>query len=894
MWKTRLALAMTALTIAAITTMATAGTAAAAQRVDLRVLLLSGTGDEPSYTAWQAQLRREGVPFDALVARAGHAPITAATLATRLPDGTDVGRYQAIVLATGGLASCGGASCLSTAEWTALATYEQTFHVRRLTAYTYPGVDYGLTTPTVSGALDGQTANLTASGLQAFPYLKGPVTMAAGSFGYQSRPAAGARFDTLLTGPGGSSLLGVFTHPDGREELVQTFDANQFQLQSWLLRHGELNWVTRGVHLGEQRNYLELQVDDVFLPDDTWDVARHVTNYDPAAAIRMTAADVTRAVDWTNATGVRMDMVYNGGGSDAHAAANGGDDPLLDALLASRASFNWVNHTWDHPNLDCSTRPFIAAQIADNTAWAQQHGFAVDPRELVTGEHSGLANLVPGNPGTIDPPSVDDAEPVAGGGTLGAGTFDYAVTGVTAHGETVGSVVTVVVAANGATDLAWDAICHATSYRVYRRVSPAGAWALLGSVPHPANAFGNGGPVAVAFRDTGAAGTAGAPPGANSALVDPYGQNPSFAGALQDAGVTVVGSDASKPYPQTPTSTTGAVWPAGASFVAGGVRAVPRYPTNVYYNVATQAQLLDEYNYLYLPPALGGVCVNTAVTTCESAPVTWATLMQREADRIFGHVMGNDPRPHYFHQSNIAQTDRAGGGVLYPVLDATLASYARFFAANSPIVQLRHAAIADLLARQAAWAGASASQVTGWIQGNVVTLANAGGATVTVPLTGTEVGDPYGGTRSGWTSAAPGVSTHTAAISWPGTAAPPVVTPPVTQPVVPPPNTPPQSRPVVHAPAPPSAPRPPALVSHPDGGPNAAGGPAARSGRRAAARRARRARRRLRCAARKRRVVRTVHGRRRHVAKARRGCRPRARRQGGKPHRPAAQQRRGN
>ena len=50
-----------------------------------------------------------------------------------------------------------------------------------------------------------------------------------------------------------------------------TVASNQFQNHDQLLRHGMLNWVTRGVYLGYQRNYLELQVDDVFLPDDAWD-----------------------------------------------------------------------------------------------------------------------------------------------------------------------------------------------------------------------------------------------------------------------------------------------------------------------------------------------------------------------------------------------------------------------------------------------------------------------------------------------------------------------------------------------------------------------------------------------------------------------------------------------
>ena len=69
---------------------------------------------------------------------------------------------------------------------------------------------------------------------------------------------------------------------------MQSFDGNGGQLQSELLRHGELNWVTRGVYLGDQRNYLAINIDDVFLSDDSWDTATHTTDYNPADAIRMT------------------------------------------------------------------------------------------------------------------------------------------------------------------------------------------------------------------------------------------------------------------------------------------------------------------------------------------------------------------------------------------------------------------------------------------------------------------------------------------------------------------------------------------------------------------------------------------------------------------------------
>ena len=101
-----------------------------------------------------------------------------------------------------------------------------------------------------------------------------------------------------------------------------------------------LNWVTRGYFLGTQRNYFEIHVDDIFLPDDRWsttenktaievdatrpaprvgpdeyECTRDPTVTDPAG---VPAADPhapgrrDRAIAWQTANGLVMDMVYNG------------------------------------------------------------------------------------------------------------------------------------------------------------------------------------------------------------------------------------------------------------------------------------------------------------------------------------------------------------------------------------------------------------------------------------------------------------------------------------------------------------------------------------------------------------------------------------------------------
>jgi len=96
-------------------------------------------------------------------------------------------------------------------------------------------------------------------------------------------------------------------------------------------------------------------------------------------------------------------------------------------------------------------------------------------------------------------------------------------------------------------------------------------------------------------------------------------------------------------------------------------------------------------------------------------------------------------------------------------------------------VQFTMAQIGTLLSEQAGWAAANASQISGYIEGNVVTVNNNGAATE-IPLTGTNVGTPYAGTQSGWTSAPTGTSTYTALAAWPAVPTTPVVLSPPTGP----------------------------------------------------------------------------------------------------------------
>jgi hypothetical protein len=770
---------------------ATANDSQPGQRIDLKVLLVSADGTEPGFGAWQAALDREGVPYDTFVAYNGQAK--AATLTDdRLADyAAGHAKYQAVILATGDLGrnltnrndTTSYLSAFSDAEWEVLAKFERTFGVRQLSDFTAPSPVHGLNV--VGGAnQDGSAGTLTAAGKAAFPYLKGPIPISDDSatvieaFGYQATPANAANWQTLVAAPtAGAAYLGVYTHPeDGREEMVMTLASNQYQSHNQALRHGMLTWVTRGVFLGYQRAYLGLDVDDIFLPDDKWDAVANVTDYTPESAIRMKPADVDTAVAWQQRTGLRLNMVYNMGGVDEFA-----DPPGNDALLAKfqtvKNQFRWINHTLQHPNLDCTTEQYTRNQLLQNQVQFNALLGPVDaglndPTEAITGEHSGLANVRPGNPGTIDPPSFDDLLPTAG--TLAAGTYDYAITAKSPAGETIASIATTdLLPANSGIQARFNAVCHAIGFNLYRKPSSGAEWRLVGSLnglDPRAPVDDETDPLVREIADAGGAGTAATLPTANGAALAPYTQNQNYIPALTAAGIKTVASDSSKGYPNPPTKdpvseTDPTNFPKGATFAVGPARAVPRYPSNVYYNVANRADQLDEYNWIYTAPPAGGCVAIPNVTTCNAAPVDWAYYLASETRIMLGHLTGNDPRPHYFHQTNIAQSDPNApatatnvGGTLYAVIDTLLARYDQVFdRASAPLLQLTQQQVADTLLQQDTWVATRASGVvSSWLQDGKVHIVNTGATAIDVPITGTPAGTLYGGQRSGWISVAPG------------------------------------------------------------------------------------------------------------------------------------------
>ncbi|MFJ2476973.1 hypothetical protein ACIOWI_29050 [Streptomyces sp. NPDC087659] len=230
--------------------------------------------------------------------------------------------------------------------------------------------------------------------------------------------------------------------------------------------------------------------------------------------------------------------------------------------------------------------------------------------------------------------------------------------------------------------------------------------------------------------------------------------NPHLAPALADNGVTWLASDNSRDPVQRRI---------------GPALTVSRHPMNVFYNVGRAAEQVDEYNWIYTSRAQGGsgICEDSATTTCLDAPLDPATgytdhIVPLEARIAMGHVLANDPRPHFIHQSNLAE-DR----IAYPVLDRVLDQYAALYADNTPLVSPRMQDVGAELRERAAWDRAVKSgQVTAYRIGGTVTVTAPTGTAVraTMPSGTTRVlpdgpaafGEPYAGTVSGSLPPGPG------------------------------------------------------------------------------------------------------------------------------------------
>jgi hypothetical protein len=575
--------------------------AAATCGTDMRLLVISANGAEPSLQAITTTLDYLGTPYTLHVASQAPGALTA----DRLSNGCH-GKYQAVIVATG-LVDNAWSGVLSATELQALRTYEAQFKARQVVWYTFPN-DFGLTFTGTTVSTIGAPAlrvALTAAGKTMFSYINtGAKTPARPlvieqAIAYLAQPEAGSATTPILTDAMGNTVAATTTSPDGREVLAMTFDSNAYSLQTMLFGYGIVNWATRGLFVGERKIYMSPQIDDVFIADDRWVEGTPCTmvgqDRSPDVAgptVRMTGTDLVVAAAWQVAKNMqpttaklRMTMAMNGWG----ATGTYPKDTLTPAARLVSPLFYWVSHTYDHPMLDGIGYAAAKAEFTMNNDVAAKLKLSnYSKTSLVTPNISGLR----------------DAD-------------------------------------------------------VMR--------------------------------------------------------------AAYDAGVRYVVSDTSQVGQNNPSPNIGIY-----NWVQPRILMIPRLPVNLFYNVATPADWMSEYNCMY--------------RGFFGKDLTYAEILDFNSNQLLPYLLRGQNNPLMFHQPNLVAYD-GRHSLLSDLLDTTLAKYNGYF--TLPIVSPTMDALGKSIEARMKLQSA---QVTATLQpGASLTLTS--NADVTVPITGLAISgaETYGG-----------------------------------------------------------------------------------------------------------------------------------------------------
>src|SRR6266704_2598645 len=403
--------------------------------IDMKLLVVTNGRTESDFPAIKQILDYLGTPYDVLDMTANTGGITASMLS----DGNCHGYYQGVIFAYGGyIYTLPGMSILT--------AYEQKFAIRQVNWYMYPNNDFGFNYP-YNGVITSAgtaSASFTSAGASTFWYANTvtPLTI-SNAYTYLGTPLSalpsGASVTPLLTDASGNALVLIYALGDGRQYLTQTFDSSPYLMHDLILAYGLINWVTKGILLGEYHVYAAAQVDDFFINDSEWvpgtpctDPITHDRTAPDSTSLpffRIKSADMASLVDWQNRiqsdpwlANFKLTLAFNGVGTTGNTDWTGlpspgvANDDLTTHVQNYQQYFHWISHTYDHPNSlnglhksdpygDPSTPQMdsIDLEILTNRYVANGTGQNLDPD---TSDSVSIIHLTDFNPANLVTPGV--------------------------------------------------------------------------------------------------------------------------------------------------------------------------------------------------------------------------------------------------------------------------------------------------------------------------------------------------------------------------------------------------------------------------------------------------------------------------------------------------------
>ncbi|WP_200333404.1 Agd3-related carbohydrate deacetylase [Thiocystis violacea] len=178
----------------------------------------------------------------------------------------------------------------------------------------------------------------------------------------------------------------------------------------------------------------------------------------------------------------------------------------------------------------------------------------------------------------------------------------------------------------------------------------------------------------------------------------PGGVNPLFLQAAANTGVDYLASDASQLNQNVEQYISQVNDGSNQDRIL-----MPRWPTNIFYNVINPVQLADEYNYIFHWRWIAQGDDPCTIPGAICATRNYDAILAAEADTALRHMLSFKKWPHYFHQTNLA--DYGGGSTLmFDWLNAVFAEYEKLMVlpvSNPPYYLLGEKTEASLVARSA-------------------------------------------------------------------------------------------------------------------------------------------------------------------------------------------------
>jgi len=309
------------------------------------------------------------------------------------------GKYQSVILSDGGIRFLGNG--LVDQKGLTLESYQELFGVRVVNWFTFPSHFFGYQNKAI-GTSEDTEAYLTPDGKAIFSYLtteKVPFTL---TYKYIAPPLPKPEYDStplLVDSSGVNSFLTIFRTGKG-EMMTMTVNSNENLRHIALLSYGIVNWVTKGVFVGNRRIYVSAQNDDHLIADAIWapDTPCGTPTDQTTGSYRMNSNDLDGVLQYQQrlkgdviTRNFRFDHVYNAIGTTGVYTP----DTLTPLSRTTEAEFKWITHGWDHLNLDNITYEAAYSEIQNNQIAARAGNLNLTHYSdtiMVTAQVSGLKN----------------------------------------------------------------------------------------------------------------------------------------------------------------------------------------------------------------------------------------------------------------------------------------------------------------------------------------------------------------------------------------------------------------------------------------------------------------------------------------------------------------------